>query len=418
MAATDPPDTSIPAVHSAPGRGWRAALHTTDFRRLWLATVVSQLGMGMQQVLLGWLVLAMTGSDSMVGIIFAVRSTPNLLVGLAVGALTDRLDRRFLMRLAGFGMTLMTLAVAGLLFANRLQIWQLLVYAGLLGTLQALEMTARQVYVYDTLGASGAAQGIALVSMAQRLGSAGGALLAGAVFQWWGAAAAFFVMSMSYGAGVCLLYTLRQAGVAAPLFREPLWQNMSAYIRALRTNQAMRSLIVSTAIAEILGFSHQVMLPILAKDVLQVGAAGLGVLTAFRFLGGTLGVVLLTALSTVRRQGVLLLVVLVLFGSSEALLGYATHFWLAVACVTFINIMAAVADVLHQTLLQFSVSNEQRGRAMGAWVVGVGTAPLGHLEIGYLAGLASAQIALAVNGLALIGLAAGLAIGLPHLRRL
>jgi MFS family permease len=141
----------------------------------------------------------------MVGIIFAVRSTPNLLVGLAVGALTDRLDRRFLMRLAGFGMTLMTLAVAGLLFANRLQVWQLLVCAGLLGTLQALEMTARQVYVYDTLGASGAAQGSALVSMGQRLGSAGGALLAGAVFQWWGAAAAFFVMSMSYGAGVCLL---------------------------------------------------------------------------------------------------------------------------------------------------------------------------------------------------------------------
>jgi hypothetical protein len=142
------------------------------------------------------------------------------------------------------------------------------------------------------------------------------------------------------------------------------------------------------------------------------------VLTAFRFLGGTLGVVLLTALSAVRRQGILLLVVLVLFGSSEALLGYATHFWLAVVCVTFINIMAAVADVLHQTLLQFNVSNEQRGRAMGAWVVGVGTAPLGHLEIGYLASLASAQVALTVNGLTLVGLAGCLAIGLPYLRRL
>jgi hypothetical protein len=68
--------------------------------------------------------------------------------------------------------------------------------------------------------------------------------------------------------------------------------------------------------------------------------------------------------------------------------------------------------------LQFSVSNEQRGRAMGAWVVGVGTAPLGHLEIGYLAGLASAQVALAANGLTLVVLAASLAICLPHLRRL
>jgi MFS family permease len=418
MAATDPPNTSSSEMHSTLGRGLRTELQAGDFRRLWLATVTSQLGMGMQQVLLGWLVLAMTGSDSMVGIIFAVRSTPNLVVGLAVGALTDRLDRRRLMRLAGGGMTLITLAVAGVLLANRLQVWHLLVYAGILGTLQALEMTARQVYVYDTLGARGAAQGIALISMAQRLGSAGGALLAGAVLQWWGAGAAFLVMGVSYGAGVGGLYALRQAGVAAPLWREPLLQNLRAYVQALRTNQAMRSLMISTAIAEVLGFSHQVLLPVLAKEVLQVGAAGLGVLTAFRFLGGALGVALLTALHTVRRQGWLLLIALVLFGSSEVVLGYVAHFWLAMVCVTFINIMAAITDVLHQTLLQFSVSNEQRGRAMGAWVVGVGTAPLGHVEIGYLAGLASAQLALAVNGLALTILAVGLAVCMPRLRRL
>jgi MFS family permease len=418
MAATDPPHTSMPEVPSTLRRGLRAALHAADFRRLWVATIASHVGTGMQQVLLGWLVLVMTGSDSMVGIIFAVRSTPNLLVGLGVGALTDRLDRRLLMRLAGFGITLSTLAVAGLLWADRLQVWQLLVYAGMLGTLQALEMTARQVYVYDTLGMSGAAQGIALISMAQRLGSAGGALLAGVVLQWWGAGTAFLIMSVSAGASVGVLYALRQAGVAAPLWREPLGQNLRAYLRTLRTNQTMRSLMISTAIAEILGFSHQVMLPILAKEVLHVGAAGLGVLTAFRFLGGTLGVVLFTVLSTVRRQGMLLLVVLGLFGSSEMVLGYAAHFWLAIVCVTFINVMAAIADVLHQTLLQYSVSNEQRGRAMGAWVVGVGTAPLGHLQIGSLAGLAGAQTALAVNGLALVVLTVSLAIGLPRLRRL
>jgi hypothetical protein len=109
---------------------------------------------------------------------------------------------------------------------------------------------------------------------------------------------------------------------------------------------------------------------------------------------------------------------LVLFGSSEVVLGYVAHFWLAIVCVTFINVMAAITDVLHQTLLQCSVSNEQRGRAMGAWVVGVGTAPLGHLEVGYLAGMAGAQLALAVNGLALMILAVGLAICLPGWRRL
>ena len=64
--------------------------------------------------------------------------------------------------------------------------------------------------------------------------------------------------------------------------REPIRQNLLTYPRALRTNQDVRTLMFSTAAAELLGFSHQVMLPILAKEVLQVGAGGLGVLTAFR----------------------------------------------------------------------------------------------------------------------------------------
>jgi MFS family permease len=418
MATTGPSNTPELTSNSIPARGLRAVLRVADFRRLWYATLASQLGMGMQQVILGWLILAMTGSDAMVGVLFAVRSTPNLVVGLAVGVLTDRLDRRFLLRLSGSGMTVAALVVAVLLLANRLQVWQLLLYTGILGTFQALEMTARQAYVIDTLGSVGAVRGITLISMAQRLGSAGGALVAGVVLQWYGAAPAFLVTGLSYGAGLGLIYTLRHAGMAAPVLREAWGQNLLTYLRALRSNQAMRSLMVSTATAEVLGFSHQVMLPILAKEVLQVGAAGLGVLTAFRFLGGTLGVILLSTLSTLRRQGILLLVTLGGFGISQMLLGYAAHFWFAVACVMVVNVMAAATDMLHQILLQFSVANEQRGRAMGAWVVGVGTAPLGHLQIGYLASLSSAQGALMINGVALGLLAVVLALCLPRLRQL
>ena len=127
---------------------------------------------------------------------------------------------------------------------------------------------------------------------------------------------------------------------------------------------------------------------------------------------------LLTALGEIQRRGALLLGMLVLFGSSQILLAHAPHFWLAVVCVTLVNVVGSVADILHQTLLQYSVSNEQRGRAMGSWIVSIGTAPVGHLEIGYLAGLTNAGVALSVNGLALTALTLVLAALLPRLRRL
>ena len=394
------------------------ALWPPDLRALWLVTVINQLGVGILQVTLGWLIFALTDSSAMVGVVFALRSAPNLIVGFVAGALTDRFDRRRLMRLTVFGMALVSLAMAWLHAADRLDIWHVLVYASVVGTLFSFETTARHTYVYDLTGAHGALQGLAMNSLAQRVGGAVGALLAGATLQWWGIGETFLITGLCYGIGGCALSALRHHGAAAPMSREPLWQNIRTYMQALRSHRVMQSLMISTAASEILGFSHQVLLPAIADNVLHVGAAGLGVLTTFRFVGGMLGVVLLTILGPVQRQGRLLLVVLALFGIGQILLGQATAFWLAVVCVMGINVMATATDVLHYALLQLHVSNEQRGRAMGSWVVGTGTAPLGHLEIGYLAGLTSTSLALVSHGMALIALPLVLLLLLPELRRL
>jgi hypothetical protein len=114
----------------------------------------------------------------------------------------------------------------------------------------------------------------------------------------------------------------------------------------------------------------------------------------------------------------MLLVVLTLFGAWQVLLAYAPTFWFAAVCVVFINFMAAATDVLHQTLLQVSVANERRGRTMGSWIIGTGIAPVGHLEVGVLANLTGAHVALLVNGLALMLLTLGMAVGIPRLWRL
>ena len=370
------------------------------------------------QVLLGWLVLSMTDSSSMVGVLFAVRSFPNLLVGFAAGAITDRFDRRILMRVMVCGLALVAWLIAWLVWTAQMTLWPLLLCAALFGLLQAFEATARQVYTCDIVGLSGAVQGLALLFLAQRLGGVLGSLLAGATLHWWGTSVAFLVMGISYGGGAVALWTLRHRGAAAPHLRESMWHNVVAYSQELRTNRLMQSLMLSTAGAELLGFSHQVVLPILAKDVLHSGATGLGILTAARFLGGVVGSGILTALSPMRHRGTLLLAALVFFGAGQVGLAYAPSFWLAVVGVMFINIMAAAADILHMALLQHSVANEQRGRAMGAWVVGIGTAPVGHLEIGYLAGVAGAPLALLLNGVALMVLAGAFVLCLPRLRRL
>ena len=401
-----------------------AALRYPDFRTLWLSTVANQLGWGMQQVLLGWLVLDLTGSAGMVGVIYAVRSLPNLVVGLAAGAITDRFDRRRIMRYSCAAMFTLSLLMAWVLLdarfaaAGALLLGLLLAATFLMGVAQAFYMTARQVYVYDIVGQRRAVNGIALVSLAQWTGGIFGSLITGGLIAWQGPAAAFLVMGLTYLAGLTVMHWLRQAGAAAPRVREPLLENLLNYFRALKNNRVMLSLIISTAGAEILGFSHQVMLPLLAVEVLGVGPAGLGLLTAFRFLGSALGVFAVVGLERLRRRGLLLLTIIALFGLGQIMLSQSPTFWVAVIFVVFINLMASATDILHHALMQFSVSNQERGRAMGSWIIGIGAAPLGQMEGGYLAEATNARVALLVNGAALIALAVIMGAVLPRLRRL
>lgn len=402
-----------------------AALRYPDFRTLWLSTVANQLGWGMQQVLLGWLVLDLTGSAGMVGVIYAVRSLPNLVVGLAAGAITDRFDRRRIMRYSCAAMFILSLLMAWVLLdarfaaaAGALLLGLLLAATFLMGVAQAFYMTARQVYVYDIVGQRRAVNGIALVSLAQWTGGIFGSLITGGLIAWQGPAAAFLVMGLTYLAGLTVMHWLRQAGAAAPRVREPLLENLLNYFRALKNNRVMLSLIISTAGAEILGFSHQVMLPLLAVEVLGVGPAGLGLLTAFRFLGSALGVFAVVGLERLRRRGLLLLTIIALFGLGQIMLSQSPTFWVAVIFVVFINLMASATDILHHALMQFSVSNQERGRAMGSWIIGIGAAPLGQMEGGYLAEATNARVALLVNGAALIALAVIMGAVLPRLRRL
>ncbi len=103
MAIPAQPNTDPTHTGGTHARRLAFTLRTPGFPVLCGAALCSQIGAGMQQVLLGWLVLSMTDSSSMVGVLFAVRSLPNLLAGFAAGVITDRLDRRILMRVMVWG---------------------------------------------------------------------------------------------------------------------------------------------------------------------------------------------------------------------------------------------------------------------------------------------------------------------------
>ena len=187
------------------------SLSYSDMRILCISTLSNQISQGIQQVILGYMVLMLTDSHIMVGVVYATRSAPNLLVGLVAGSLTDRIDRRILMRITIWSMALTSLSMAALTFAGYLSVWGLIFGTFFLGCFQAFYMTARQVYVYDLVGSSGALNGIAIISFAQRLGQILGALGAGVFIYWKGATLTFLLMGACYIVGAIAINYLNKS---------------------------------------------------------------------------------------------------------------------------------------------------------------------------------------------------------------
>jgi hypothetical protein len=179
--------------------------------------------------------------------------------------------------------------------------------------------------------------------------------------------------------------------------------------------------MVLTAAAEMLGFSHQVLLPSLARDVLRAGPEGLGTINAARSVGGILGLLVASLRGPVHGTGALFLAILLTFGATLVGLGVAPFvvgFAGVVVVLTVVNAVGALADLFAQSLLQLSVPRHLRGRAGGAWVVAIGLAPLGQLQIGALASLFGVSVAFGASGLALAALAGATALLVPRARRL
>ena len=397
---------------------WASSLRFRDFRLFWASTFFYSVGTGMEHVAVGWLVFDITGSAFMVGVAAAARMAPLFFLGILSGAMADWLERRLFLLFSALGGVAVAAIMAMLLLSGDPPVWAVVVLVAAGGCVLAFTLTTRNAYTYDIVGSEHALNGLSLNQMAMQVGGIAGALASGALIELVGPGWQYLGVGGSYlGSALILLVIGRSARTAEPQ-REPVLRSLVGYIRFLRENRVIMALMCLTSITEVLGFSHMTMLPVFAKEVLHVGPAGLGYLTAVRQAGGLLGLALLANLRDYRRKGLLMFIIATAFGIG--LMGFS----LSTALVYFIVVLAAVnacamsVDTLYKTLMQSNVPDEQRGRAMGSWVLSIGVAPVGHLGVGGLATALGAQGALLVNGAMLAGVSLAAAIGLPKIRRL
>ena len=276
--------------------------------------------------------------------------------------------------------------------------------AVLVGVFDVAETSVSRALVYDLVGSKQALNGMALVSLADKLFAVLGALSAGVLLSLVGASGAFGGMGAAYFfsalclAGVKRAYRWKRKGEEASSPEDRPSGKFTKNLMMIWKNPGLLLLAGIAVTMEVFAFSSDVLLPSFARDIFKVGESGLGIMTAVRNVGGVVGVLVLAGISTRVRQGPLLAFACVGFGISLAVFASSPTFILALVVLFFIGMMWASVDSLLPTLLQYSVRDEERGASVGVWNLSRGLGPLGHLEVGALAGATSASLALTING--------------------
>jgi MFS family permease len=400
------------------GRLRRAAidvepLRHPDFRRLWLGNSLGFIGFQLTAVAVPVQVFELTGSSFWVGMLGLVGLVPLVLFGLWGGAVADAVDRRLL--LLGSSLLLWG-CTGGLLAAALLGLASLPLLLGLVAVQAAgfaVASSTRGAIVPRVLPTSLVPSANTLSFTASNLGMVIGPLLAGLLLARWSFATA-------YATDLAIFTVALYAALRLPAL-PPTGPATAPGLRSVIDGLAF----IATRPVLLLSFAVDIVAMVLAmpRALFPETAAGLGSRGAVGWLYAAIAIgAVLAGLSSgwigrVGRQGVALVVAVIVWGLAVAAAGLASALWMMVVMLAVAGAADLVSAVYRQTILQTYAPDEMRGRMQGVFIVVVAGGPrLGDLRAGAMAAAFGVTVAWVGGALAAAALV-GLALLVPALRR-
>jgi MFS family permease len=382
------------------------ALRIYNYRLFFFSQIVSMSGTWMQSVALGWLVLDLGGDSVDLGITVGLQFGPILVLGAWAGALADRHDKRRLLVLTQSAAAALALVLGGLTLADVITIWMVWVLAGLLGIVVAMDMPARQSFVYEMAGPDDLANAVGLnavvINSSRIVGPAIGGLLIASL----GVAACFLLNGASFAAVIVALLVMRRA----ELFRAKRAARRPGQIReGLRytwSTPALRVPILMMAVVSTLAYNFSVVLPLLARVVYDRGGGAYGATFSAMGVGALAGALFMASRARPSRR--LLVASTFAFGVFSLALAAAPAYAWALAVLVPLGATGVLFVNTTNALLQVNAADAMRGRVMSLWaIVFFGSTPIGGPLTGLVARAVGVQWAVAIGGVATLATAAG-----------
>ena len=394
-----------------------------DFRFYWVARLASTIAQMIMVIVIGWqvydiarLTMSLKEASFQLGMIGIVQFVPLFALTLVTGWTADRLDRRVIAR-ATIALELACAAILGwLAFTHATTLLALFAVAALLGVARAFAMPALQALAPNLVPREILPRAIAMSSIAWQSGAIAGPAIGGYLYALaphapYTVAAGLFAVSI-----LCMF-------MIGPKPRTPIegskhpWHQMVDGLRYVRRNKLVLGAISLDLFAVLLG-GATAMLPVFARDILAVGATGLGHLRAAPALGATLVAIFFSFRPLKHDVGVKMLGAVGVFGAATIGFGLSRSMVFSLLCLTFLGAADMFSVYVRQSLIQLYTPDDKRGRvgAVSSLFISASN-ELGEAESGFLAAIIGPVPAVVAGGIGAIGVTLLWSLWFPELRR-
>ena len=412
-------------VSPSAGPRWRQALGSlrySDYRLVWMTSILSSGARWIQQVSLGWLAFDLTGSPVLLGSIIFVYQAPSIVLSPLVGVLVDRVDRRQLLIISQLAMAVMAVLLAVDIALGYVETWHLYIFAAISGVESTIIHVVRQALIPSVVPREALMNAIALNSAALTSTRIFGPALAGLLIVALGVEGNFILQAVLLTGVALAAFPLR----IRPPERESgehaggggLWQEIAVGLRFIWGISTLRVLFIVQFIMMFIAMPFSNFLPVWAADVLALDADGLGILYSAAGIGALIGTMSLATAGNIQRKGLLLFAVSV--GMALALLGLGASSVLP-ASLVFLALLGAMQSVffaVNMTLVQSRIPDGLQGRVMSIYNVGHSMIAMGTLTMGFIVAALDVQTVVAGMGMIVIALVVVCFVSVPSLRRL
>jgi MFS family permease len=417
MAATTGASTSDASAEISRFPPIFRALRHRNYRLFFIGQLISLTGTWMQSVAQGWLVLRLSNSPAMLGLVAAAASLPVLLLSLPAGALADRVSKRRLLLVSQVVAMALAVVLAWLTLTERIEVWHVVALATMLGVVTAFEGPARQAFTVEMVGREDLLNAIALNSSIFNAARTVGPAVAGVVVALIGEGPAFALNAASFVFVIASLLLMR-----LPPFRPPSGVQRRGQLREglryIQNEPRVRALLMQAAAISFFCFTYIPLLPVFARDILHVGARGLGMLSAASGLGALTAALILAQFGDAVPRGRLVRLAALL--QPGLLIAFSASRWLPLALllIGMVGWAGVTTMALTNTLIQSIVPDGLRGRVMSVFtLLLMGLSPMSGMLAGGVAQVVG-SVPLVVAGSALAGwlIVATIAVRAPFLR--